>query len=91
MKRSTQIIIAAVVAAALAGAYLLSRSPESTSPAPVSSALDTTPAAPDLPVGDSCSVECSGNTVEILCAEGETPQCDCSVVPQAQCLPPATP
>ena len=90
------LIIALIVAAVAAAAGLVmcqkpaGDSSSTLSIEPVNQ--DRTPAAPDMAVGDACNTSCpDGSKLEILCAEGETPQCDCNATPRTQCLPPAKP
>lgn len=87
MKRST--LIALLIAAAVAaGAIVMYRQHSPTVPA-TPAVIDRTPAAPDMPVGVTCSVTCpDASTAEITCAQGEKPVCDCAATPRTQCLPP---
>lgn len=53
-----------------------------------SSSSDSKPqqAAPNTPVGESCSVTCPDvGKVEITCAVNEKPVCDCAATPKVQC------
>lgn len=93
MKRPLKIALI-LIPIALIAAYLTLGQDEPATPAAVPDAVTYpqghTPAAPDQPVGASCSVDCAGGTtVAITCAEGETPVCDCAATPASQCLPPA--
>lgn len=95
MNRNTVIaLIAAAVAAVAALVYFSSHNGQATGTTPAPAAVeaapvDHTPAAPDMAVGDSCSVDCGGTPAAITCAEGEKPVCDCAATPRTQCLPPA--
>lgn len=94
MNRPLKIALVLIPVALLAAYLLLGRSePEAPAPAAVPDSVTYpqghAPAAPDQPVGGSCSVDCSGSSVAITCAEGETPVCDCAATPASQCLPPA--
>lgn len=40
-----------------------------------------------LTVGGACDVVCpNGDNIDIICAAGETPTCDCDATPRTQCL-----
>lgn len=92
MKSTTVIALLVAAAAAATTLVMCGRTPESVPvAAPETPAIiDHTPAAPDTPVGESCSADCGNGVIAaITCAEGETPVCNCQATPQTQCLPPA--
>ena len=86
MKNTT--LIGLLVAAAVAGGVVMYRQHDA-AVAAVPAVMDGTPAAPDMPVGESCSATCpDASKAEITCALGEKPVCDCAATPKTQCLPP---
>ena len=83
MKRS-YLIATVVVVLAIIGAVLWSMG--AGGPLPLGhKSVDHTPAAPDMPVGDSCNAMCGAKPIAITCAMGEKPVCDCNATPQVEC------
>lgn len=61
---------------------------EEAPPATPGNTQEVAPAPAPQAVGGSCSKDCAGTKVEIICAEGETPVCECGPPAVASCAPP---
>ena len=93
MKSRLLLALLALALAMIALRFLALPEPApATPPAIPPAAAEPEPSAPPppQPVGDSCHLACAGGgAVEITCAAGETPHCDCQGILKTQCLPAA--